>query len=193
MRRWEWSINAIRLVWTAGGIAAVLLTGGLWWSLYAQPSLGAEREELRELATLAELRQNERQTRLRAAEVSAEAERWLRAERAFRARVPVSADESGFLQWVSLRAQECGLSVRDFRPAGREPPGEFEGRSIMLAAQGSYAAIGRFLDRLRDCPRMNRVSSLEISPRDAERTTYNFTLQVVLFNQPPAATTPERG
>lgn len=186
------AIDVLRRRWRQAGVSVVatLLVGGS--VLLGRPVLSA-REELREQLALVESIHAEKgavQTRLAAA--AAEAHRW-RTENELRSRrASVKHDEAGFLDWIHRQAQACRITVRDFRPTNRDTDGEYDSRGIMLSAQGNYRGIVEFLDRFRECPRMNRIVSLEISPRDAEQGLYAVTLQALLFTYAPQSPAPAK-
>jgi Tfp pilus assembly protein PilO len=94
-------------------------------------------------------------------------------------------DIAEFLSWVNAQSEEVGLMVRDFRPSGRESQPDYDGQCITLSGHGSFDSICLFLDQLRQCPRMNRVTTIEIVPRDSERTMYQLTLGVVVYTFNP--------
>lgn len=180
-------LRAIRRNWRIGGTCGVLLMIGAWWTMFAQSVVAARRALQDQLMAIDVQQAAERPTRDRLNQVAAEADRWKQLEAVRRERLPQQHDEAGFLRWASESASACGLTVTDFRPASRslQGQGEYEGREMMVTAAGKYESICRFLDRLRTCPRMNRVTSFDISPRDAERTNYTFSIQIILFSEPP--------
>ncbi len=184
----ELSLQTIRRGWMAGGPAVALVLIGAWWWLLGGPIIAAREEVNRELEEVSSLRTGEHAIRQRLVQVAAEAEQTRRAEEARRRRILEKHDDASFLHWVNQQAHECGLVVRDFRPAGRVVLGEYERSGVLIESQGTYEVICQFLDRLRACSRMNRVSSFEITPRDAERTTFALSMQIVLFAQAPLRT-----
>ncbi len=179
----ELSLRTIRRGWWVGGPTVALLLIGGWWSLLGGPIVVAREELDRELAAVESLRNAEQAIRTRLAQVTAEAEQTRREEILRKQRVPDKHDDASFLHWVNQQAHECGLVVRDFRPAGRDVHGDYERSGVMIESLGSYEVICHFLDRLRACSRMNRVVSFEITPRDAERTTFALSMQLALFTQ----------
>jgi Tfp pilus assembly protein PilO len=94
-------------------------------------------------------------------------------------------DETALLAWANSQSKECSLDVRDFRPASRETHGDYVSRTIVLSTQGSYKSICRFLDRLRECPYMLRITNLEILPQDQSRSTFGATFNILLFTANP--------
>lgn len=177
------SLTSIRLTWSVGGSLAVLFTLAAWWMMLGHPALSAREELKRQLGRIESLRAAEQAIRARLARVTVDAQAWQCEEESRRNRVAGQHDEANFLQWVNQEAQTSDWTLRDFRPAGREVQGEYEGRGVMLSSQGSYEGICRFLDRLRAYPRANRITSLELTPRDPNKTSYACTLHVMLFSQ----------
>ena len=94
-------------------------------------------------------------------------------------------DETSFLEWADRQSKETKLEVRDFRPSNRETHGDYITRTVVLSAQGSYESICLFLDSLRQCPYMLRVTSLEILPRDQNRSMFGATFNIQLFTAKP--------
>ncbi len=101
------------------------------------------------------------------------------------ARTSPKNDETAFLEWVNSQSKACALEVRDFRPSNRETHGDYVSRAVVLSTQGSYKSICHFLDRLRECPYMLRVTNLEILPQDQSRSTFGATFNILLFTVNP--------
>lgn len=98
-------------------------------------------------------------------------------------RLPTLANEAAFLGWSSELAQSLGLELRDFRPAGSHKYGEYDGMAIRVNGEGSYAHICEYLQAISEGPRVARVVSVEITPLDAARERFQFSLQVIVFYQ----------
>ena len=179
--------SPIRLIWGVAGILGVVGIVAVWWHSVGRPALAARASLKQQLADMDVLRSAETELRTQLTHITAEAEHWRSQELQRRARVSPENDEAGFLQWLNQQAQACGLEVQDYRPSSREVQGKFDGHGIMLAAHGSYEGIAGLMDRLRACPRMNRVTSMEVSPRDAERTSYSLSLSLLLFSCAPTS------
>lgn len=179
----ERSLQRIRLAWNFGGGLFVVAAAGLWWMVFALPLVSVKLAAERGRVAAERIAALEPSTRLRHQLAKADVER-LERERSIRQeRVPDESDETVFLNWVSEFAAKCRLNVTEFRPAGQTPVDAFMATSIRLSAGGSYEAVCRFLDGLRACPRMHRVTSLEVGPADAGREEYGVTLQLMLFSQ----------
>ncbi len=184
-------LGPLQWTWRAGGSCAVLVTVAAWWLLVGEPGWRAHEDLVDQLDAAKSLRTSATEVESRLAQARAEVEHWRREDAIRRERASQHHDEAGFLRWVNQQAQASGVRVRDFRPSGREQQGDYQGRGVMLSAQGPYESICRLLDRLRACPRMIRTTRLEITPRDTDRTMYALSLQVMLFSyspqQPPAS------
>lgn len=185
-------LRAIRRSWWTGGTCGVVALVASWWLLLAQPSVAARQAILQQLADLDAQSADEHSAWDRWSEVAAEMTRLQQIEEEQRSRVPQQSDEAAFLQWASMTADTCGLALTDFRPAGRTQQGsdEYEGRELTLTAAGGYESVCQFLDHLRTCPRMNRVTSFEISPKDPARANYTLTIRIMLFSEPPRTPAP---
>lgn len=113
---------------------------------------------------------------------------WRELESQWRQRANDSQDDVTFLNWANQVADEVGLHLDDYRPAGRERFGEYQGRGLMFSAGGSLSSVLRFFDRLRTCPQMNRITTLEITPTNTERTEFSVSFRVLLFTLQPKTT-----
>lgn len=177
------TIRRMRLGWTVAGAALLLLTVCGWGYLVTAPRYKRMLADRERIEVLGDVLRDAEATRRRFASVQSAARASEQSFATFRKRIPTQSDEAGFLQWLSEAASACGLEVKEFRPVGREQQGELDGRALRIASVGSYESVCRFLDGLRSCPRLNRVSSFEISPRDASREAFTLNLQVVVYSQ----------
>lgn len=181
---------AVRLRWTLLGVGGLLAMGWSYGRFVALPMIAARGESLERLAALDRLMEADHQTRQSSDAVQAEAERLDALSAAYRGRVPRQADESDFLKWVSGLADECGLTISDFRPVSRTAQAPYEIQTVRIASHGSYAGVARLLDGLRDCPRLNRIAGWELIPLESNRSNYSLTLQIQLFSAPNADLAP---
>ena len=188
-------LRPMRIRWTIGGLSIVLIMTVLWLALVGSPMLDDQKEQLAQFAAIESFGNTAQSLSANFEQVSAETRDWQIAEKLRHDRASPLHDEAMFFQWSNQQALDCGLEVRDFRPASRELLADYESRGVMLSTHGSFEAIGRFLDRLRDCPCMNRVTSMEIVPRDAQCESFGVTLQIVLFTSrsKPLITAPSQG
>lgn len=181
------STARVRLAWRVGGSAALCVAGAAWWLLLGQATVAARTSLTNQLKELDELCASETEIRARCHAMNAEFKQWDAQAQLLAARISEVHDESAFLDWVTKRSGSTGLELRDFRPMGYEAQGEFDGRSVALLMQGSYENLCRFLDQLRDYPRLNRLVRLEVVPRDTSGESFNCTLQITLYSQAAAS------
>ena len=168
--------------WLGLGVILCLL-GGWWYGLLRPQQQAAEALEQRSL----EVESLHSQHKVLLANLDTarvNAARWQERKVELQQRTRPTHDDIDFLEWAHERAARVNLNLIDFRPSGKESLGSFEGRGQMLSANGSFQSICSFLHELRDCPRMNRITSVEISPMSSERQQYNLVLRVVLFTLP---------
>ena len=82
---------------------------------------------------------------------------------ALQAKLPDTPDESQFLHELSERALATGVSLSDFRPGAITQRPNCKDIDLRLRGTGSYASVCRWLDQLRDLPRLIRISHVAIS------------------------------
>ncbi len=165
-----------------GGIAALV---GLWWFFLVAP-LNQSQQALEQERIEVEGLQRQQPVLLAAMQASkARTETWQLQVTKLQERSLPAQDDIDFLDWINEQAQTTGLNIKDFRPSGREVVGEYEGRSLMLSTSGSFASICQFLEAMRHCPRMNRITSIDINPDGNQRQSFLMNLRVVLFTRSP--------
>ena len=186
------SLVRIRLMWRLLGTSvtvALLVAGGV----LTKPLISAQAALKRQLTEVVSLKATEKVALDNLATASEEIQQLRNQDTQRRARSSPQNDESVFLEWVNNRSKESKLEVRDFRPSNRETHGEYVSRTVILSAQGSYESICLFLDSLRQCPYMLRVTGLEIQPQDQDRTKFGATFNILLFTaQPKQAKSPAK-
>ncbi len=172
-----------RLVARALGAAAILALLVCWWQFLVAPlnearqSLEQDRIEVESL----HLQQPVLAAALKASQASTET--WQQISAQLQQRAMPAQDDIDFLDWINEQAQATGLSIKDFRPSGRDSVGDYEGRGLMLSTSGSFDSICKFLEAMRHCPRMNRITSVEIVPEGNQRESFAMSLRVVLFTR----------
>jgi Tfp pilus assembly protein PilO len=172
-----------RLVARALGAAAILALLVCWWQFLVAPlnearqSLEQDRIEVESL----HLQQPVLAAALQASQASTET--WQQISAQLQKRAMPAQDDIDFLDWINEQAQATGLSIKDFRPSGRGSVGDYEGRGLMLSTSGSFDSICKFLEAMRHCPRMNRITSVEIVPEGNQRESFAMSLRVVLFTR----------
>jgi Tfp pilus assembly protein PilO len=178
------SKSKARLWWRILGMTVI---GGLMAAggAASRPILSAKKELQSQLDGLESLSKASEATALKRATAAEEAAQWEAEESRRLDRAKSNLDEAGFLHWVNQQSQSTSLQIRDYRPSGRELVGDYQARSVLLSTQGSYTAICQFLDKLRGCPQMHRITSLEIAPQNSERTSFGATINVQLLTVNP--------
>lgn len=179
------SIHNVRYTWIALGsiVSAALGSGG-----YAllNPAFEESHRIEREIAVTRHLEDTKDEVLACLSQTSHD---YLRAKMLFdqiQQRSRPELGESTFLQWINEQSESVGFEVKDFRPSGRDVSGELLARSVMISLQCPYQAGIEFLNRLRHCPQMNRVTIVEFIPRDEKRLTFSVTLNLLLFTEKPA-------
>ncbi len=170
------------------GLSGIVLLVAAWWLCLIQPMNQAAQEvELRRFQVQA-LR-SQQPILLAALETSrVKAADWEEKKTRLLQRAKPAQDDIDFLNWAHEQATEVGLQLKDYRPSGKDILGDYEGRGLLLSANGSFDDICQFLERLRDCPRMNRITSVEITPQGQDRQFFSLSLRVVLFTLQPKST-----
>jgi Tfp pilus assembly protein PilO len=168
----------------AGASLAIAIVAA-WVFLSIQPlrsvCTGLQYEE----QSFKQLQQHVEQILTQSSKALAQLEHWKQQNQTRLDRSASKLDTAEFLSWVNEQSEAAGLMVRDFRPSGRESQPDYDGQCITLSGHGSFESISLFLDQFRQCPRMNRITTIEIVPRDSERTTYQLTLGVVVYTFNP--------
>lgn len=172
-----------RLVARALGAAAIVALLVCWWQFLVAPlnearqALEQDRIEVESL----HLQQPVLAAALQASQASTET--WQQISAQLQQRAMPAQDDIDFLDWINEQAQATGLSIKDFRPSGRDSVGDYEGRGLLLSTSGSFDSICKFLEAMRHCPRMNRITSVEIVPEGNQRESFAMSLRVVLFTR----------
>lgn len=176
-------IATARHAWHACGVLVVIVMILFWWGVLGQSVLKERKEIDHQMGQMLDLQEHEQAIKNRLTEVTNELEQRQREDARRRERTSPPHDEAGFLEWVNELAHTSGLKIHDFRPSGQDSQGIYEQHGVSLSSQGSYSGICQFLDRMRDCPRMNRITSMEITPSDGQRKEFSVSLQILLFTQ----------
>ena len=144
--------------------AAVLLTI-LWYFMLYSPQSG-KIDEAKQQRTAEQQRESElaaRLTRLKNLEANAVV---LERERArFLTAVPDTDRIDEFIIQVNERAADAGVRFVSVAPAqpGAGPPAAVTPISLQMQVQGDYFAILRFMEALRDGPRLVVVDNFSLS------------------------------
>lgn len=173
-----------RILMRVLGVLGVGSLLGLWWFLLIAPLNEAQQLVDQEKIEVEGL-QMQQPVLLAALKSSQErADSWKQQVASLQERSKPAQDDIDFLDWINEQATATGLNIKDFRPSGREVVGEYEGRGLMFSTTGSFESIGRFLEAMRKCPRMNRITSIDINPEGGQRESFIMILRVVLFTRP---------
>jgi Tfp pilus assembly protein PilO len=175
-----------------GGLALILSSIGVAWTLGYQPLETARGEaearcaEINELLGSAEgLRSEQAQLKHALSDARDEEQRLL-------ARVPDEAHEAAFLGQISHLAKEVGMELRDYRPGQVQPQPTFSAMEVALSCEGPYESLCRFLEGVGRLPRLVNLSHLEINGSQGG-SIYSATLTLVIyFGAAANAAAPER-
>ncbi|MBW3556602.1 MAG: type 4a pilus biogenesis protein PilO [Actinobacteria bacterium] len=153
------------------GVGASLLLTGIWFFVLWSPQ-GKNLEKAKAEQAAAEQRQSQLQVRLthlQKLEANAEV---LERDRALLATAIPSTDElDAFILQVNERAAKAGVTFVSVAPqqpaAGAPTPGAAPGAPTAIGLQmqvtGDYFAVLRFMEQLRDGPRLVTVDTFSLS------------------------------
>jgi Tfp pilus assembly protein PilO len=152
-----------------------------WWFYLLHPTQVHSGELLSELHALRQM-QDDATVVLTEYEMAKEQlQHWKQLDSIRLERCADRPNDSDFLHWIHQQADQYGLIVRDFRPLQRDKLEDYETRSVSIAGQGSYEAVCQFLNCFCTSPRMNRVTSFEITSADG-KDSFSLTMQVALYS-----------
>jgi len=174
-----WMLHAAGLALTAG--VAVLAAVTIWQPLYA----GSEQAMV-EIARLDELLKSAGEIRAEARDIRRQIDEAQTRGVRLAARVPTAPHEADFLGQMTELAHQVELEINDYRPGVvrlLEKHGEME---VQFSAQGTYAAICRFLHRTEELPRLCRITRLDIkAPQTGDKTQIDMTLLIYFAREQP--------
>jgi Tfp pilus assembly protein PilO len=165
------------------GVAGLLALLSGWWAMVGGPANETHQRLVKERIEIESLQQQQPVFHAALHEAHAKTAIWDGEAAKLRMRSIPGQDDIDFLDWINEQAQTTELRITDYRPSGRENVGDYDGRGLMLATTGSFKSICRFLEAMRHCPRMNRITSVEIVPQGSQRESFSMNLRVVLFTR----------
>jgi Tfp pilus assembly protein PilO len=177
------STRKLQIGWSILGLLAIATMGIAWWLCCAKPALELKAELERRAIAVNELRASEPEILLRHKALQGEFEDWNSRIELLKSRIQVYENEGQFLKWVNETANANGLTMRDYRPGQHQKQGDYDCRAVQLSAQGSYESICKFLSQVRSGPKMLRITSLELTPKEKTSGSYTCNLQMLLFSQ----------
>ena len=164
----------------AVGLATMLATAYVAWLLVLGPieqrrmdcdNRFGELEPL--LASSSEVEQHHRDLTEQRDEIEQRAS-------AFRERIPDQPHEAEFLGQIAQLADRVGLQIRDYRPGTSSTCDSYSQMEVVLAGEGTYASICRFLDELGQLSRLTTVARLEITTQKGS-DIYPVTMTLVIY------------
>lgn len=186
------SFAKARLIWRLGGVSVILATIAVGRAVTI-PIVAAQDGLKQRIDAMELLKSTDATVLTNLAKATEEVRSWREKEARRVERTSPKNDETAFLEWANRQSQASSLEVRDFRPSNRVPHGDYLSRSVVMSAHGSYESVCQFLDKLRQCPYMIRVASLEILPLNQQRSSFGVTFNIFLFTtNPQPATSPAK-
>lgn len=173
----------IRRSWSVGGLLIVALAAGGWYGLSVRPAANRLDDAWDDVEHAYAYLAREDHVKEVLADIRRKNQRLAEQLAQRQARVGAHLDNIAFLAWFSEMATQRRLAVNDYRPAETVPYGDFQGHSLMLTGAGSFEAVCRMLDDLRECRQLNRITNLSLAPVDAERTTLTFSMRLELITK----------
>jgi type IV pilus assembly protein PilO len=79
--------------------------------------------------------------------------------------IPTREEVPGLLNSVTARAQQAGVELANYRPAGEEAGEHYSRQVYEISVLGSYHSIGGFLSEVGSLPRIITPTSLSLQPR----------------------------
>jgi Tfp pilus assembly protein PilO len=95
-------------------------------------------------------------------------------------RVPREADSGAFLKEVTQIAAAEQVTIRDFQPEQPALKSGYAELAVTLNAEGSFAGICTFIDRLNKLERLSKVKDLKVSATEDE-TDYPMTATLLIY------------
>lgn len=177
-------LKRLRIAFLITGSAAILLTFALWVGLFFRPFLAGRRQFHREILRVVELSDQKSQIMEQLELLQVENRHWEFLEELRQRRSSNLSNDADFLEWLNRQADLSGVVIRDFRPNSRQLREGYQARGVSLNAHGSFEAICKLLDQIRDCPQMFRITSLDLTARDSEGANMSLSLQGQLLTSP---------
>jgi Tfp pilus assembly protein PilO len=103
------------------------------------------------------------------------------------ARVPDVVDESGFLRQLAELARSTGTVIGEYSPGLPIDHGTHGSLEISLKLHATYADACRFLEGLKDLPRLCRAKSMEILAPEAGNDDYLVEMTLLIYYRTPNA------
>jgi Tfp pilus assembly protein PilO len=171
------------------GVGAAVVLTGVWFFLLWKPA-GADLDKAHADKAASEQKASELQTRLDHLKKLEENATVLEQSRTLLATAIPSGDKlDEFIVQVNERAARSGVSftsVSPSEPAGAAAPGGASSIGVQLQVTGDYFQVMRFLEELRDGPRLFTVDNFTINPIGDGKM--NASIGSRMFVSPLAAT-----
>ncbi len=154
------------------GVGAALVLTGVWFFLLWKPA-GADLDKARADKVAAEQKETELQTRLTHLKKLQENAAVLEQSRSLLATAIPSSDKlDEFIVQVNERAARSGVSFMSIAPSAPVAPDHATAStpssvSLQLQISGDYFQIMRFLEEMRDGPRLFTVDNFSLNPGGA--------------------------
>lgn len=84
--------------------------------------------------------------------------------------IPTREEVPGLLNSVTARAQQAGVELAGYRPAGEEAGDHYSRQVYEISVLGSYHSVGGFLSEIGSLPRIITPTSLSLQPRSETLT-----------------------
>ncbi|MEJ2503807.1 MAG: type 4a pilus biogenesis protein PilO [Gemmatimonadota bacterium] len=173
------------------GLIPIALLFGYWYFMYQGQVVELETMQTR-LETL-EMRNS--QARMRAPQSQQLEERLATFERhvaRLEQLVPRGEEVSRLLNQISERADQIGVSVARFQPAGTNAGAHYTRRTFEMTVQGEYHEIARFLTAIGSLPRIITPIGLTVIPytprgrrnEDEQMLEASFVIETYVLPEP---------
>jgi len=175
--------ETLRFGWLlhGAGFIVVLVCGAIGYTVFYERAEGSIAETRASIQELKLAVQNAPVIRRTHEELTQRLDDLKEGMVALQQRVPQEADAGKFLKEITIIAHDEALEISNFQPdkaTGRQGFTEME---VTLTAQGDFASICKFFDRLNKLSRLSKVKSLNISASGAEEKLPMSATLVIYF------------
>lgn len=178
------------------GVVPLLLAFGYWYVLH--PPYVDELTSMQTRLEQLEVRNN--QARMRAPQSQELEERLAQFERhieRLERLVPRNEEVSRLVNTISERADEIGVTVKQFTPGRQDSGIHYNRRTFQMVVEGSYHEIARFLSSIGSLPRIITPIDLALIParmlRGQQLLEASFRIETYVLPEPQEASASQGG